>query len=151
MSCKASRHRGFTLVEVLVALVIVGLGMLAVFGQLNQSLIATALVRERTLAQWIALDRITELRINGEFPDVGERSDELSMGGVNWVYTLKFSEVGVENFRRVDVTVSFADSPDRTVGSAAGFLGRPQQFNVALDQSWVPLDPNAALTEGETQ
>ena len=45
--------RGFTLLEVLVALVIVGLGMIAVFGQISQSLTATARLRDKTLATWV--------------------------------------------------------------------------------------------------
>ena len=59
----ALQQKGFTLLEVLVALAIIGLGMVAVFSQLNQSLLAASRLRDKTLASWIALDRITELRV----------------------------------------------------------------------------------------
>jgi len=141
-------QRGFTLLEVLVALAIVGLGLAAVFGQVSQSLIAVSRLREATLANWIAVDRITELRVAGEFPSVGRRSDELRMAGVEWRYTLRFSEAGVENFRRVDVTVAYADRPERVVGTAIGFLNRRAE-DAASSPPWPVLDPNAGLTEGE--
>jgi general secretion pathway protein I len=145
----AHRSGGFTLLEVLVALAIVGLGLVAVFGQLNQTLIAASIMRDRTLAHWVAMNRLAELRLSGELPDVGERSDEVEMGGVEWSYELKFSEVGLENIRRVDVAVSFADSPDRVVTELIGILGQsPQQ---AAPTVWTPLDPNAEFAGGEQQ
>ena len=146
-SSRPRRVQGFTLLEVLVALVIVGLGLIAVFGQLNQSLMATTLLRDKTLAQWIAVDRITELRVGREFPNVGERSDDVEMAGVEWEYTLKFTDVGIDNFRRVDVTVSRADQPDRPLATVAGFLARAD----------APLAPgangnwNSPPGTGETQ
>lgn len=144
---------GFTLLEVLVALVIVGLGLMAVFSQLNQSLVTASLLRERTLAHWVAMDRIAELRLAGELPDIGETSDDIAMAGIEWSYMLKFSDVGIENFRRVDVTVSFADDPDRVISEMAGFLGTSPQLTAA--PSWTPLDPNAEFadpaTPGQTQ
>lgn len=141
------RSGGFTLLEVLVALVIVGLGLMAVFSQLNQTLVTASMLRDRTLAHWIAMDRIAELRLAGELPDVGETSDDIEMAGIEWTYVLKFSDVGVENFRRVDVTVSFADRPDRLVTELAGFLG--EGANTAAPPSWSPGDPNAESSDGE--
>jgi general secretion pathway protein I len=142
---------GFTLLEVLVALVIVGLGMIAVFGQVSQTLTATALMRDKTFATWVATDRITELRLAGEFPAVGDRSDELEMAGVRWAYTLKFSDVGVDDFRRVDVTVAFADEAERPLVEVSGFLRRVETRAGVSSTNWTPLDPNAALTDGQLQ
>ena len=143
------KPRGFTLLEVLVALVIVGLGLMAVFSQLNQTLITATMLRERTLAHWVAMDRIAELRLAGELPEVGETSDEVEMAGVEWTYVMTFSEVGIDNFRRVDVTVSFADTPDRVITELAGFLGQPTGTD--NPPSWAPVDPNAEFDTGEPQ
>lgn len=144
-------ERGFTLLEVLVALVIVGLGMIAVFSQVSQSLTATARLRDKTLATWVATDRITELRLAGEFPDVGDRSDELDMAGVRWVYSIKTTDVGVEDFRRVDVTVAFADQPDRQLVEVSGFLRRLDSPPGPSTAQFFPRDPNADLSAGEEQ
>lgn len=140
---------GFTLLEVLVALVIVGLGLVAVFSQLNQTLITASMLRERTLAHWVAMDRIAELRLTGQLPDVGETSDDIEMAGVEWAYVLKFSNVGIDNFRRVDVTVSFADTPDRVITELAGFLGEVPE--TSAPPSWSPGDANAEPTGGASK
>jgi general secretion pathway protein I len=121
------RIRGFTLLEVLVALVIVSLGMIAVFGQLNQMLSASARLRDKTLAHWIAVDQITELQAIGAYPKVGESSDELDMARATWSYTVKTSQIGDLAMRRVDVTVAFADTPEQILAEVRGFVGPPQQ------------------------
>ena len=51
------RARGFTLLEAMVALVIVALGMMAVNGQLNRYVVAASFVEKKTLASWIATER----------------------------------------------------------------------------------------------
>ncbi len=119
--------RGFTLLEVLVALVIVSLGMIAVFGQLNQMLSASGRLRDKTLAHWIAVDQITELQAIHAYPKVGERSDEVDMARTTWSYTVKTSQIGDLAMRRVDVTVAFADTPERILAEVSGFIAPPQQ------------------------
>ncbi len=63
---------GFTLIEVMVALVIVALGMMAVNTQLNRYTVAATYVEEKTLASWIATNKLTELSIASTWPSVGD-------------------------------------------------------------------------------
>jgi len=116
---------GFTLLEVLVALVIVALGLLAAFGQVNQTLTAAGRLREKTLAHWVAMDRLAELRLVGEFPPVGKRSDEVEMANTRWRYEIVIAKTEVDALRRAEVAVAFADQPDRPVATVTGFIGRP--------------------------
>lgn len=140
-------HAGFTLLEVLVAMAIISLGLIGVFSSLNQMLGATSLLRDKTLATWIATDRITEMRVNGEYPDAGERDDVVDMAGAEWLYTIKVSKIPDMSMRRLDVTVGFADDPDNTVATVVGFLPQPQSTDEndivrRFGQGYEPLDPN---------
>jgi prepilin-type N-terminal cleavage/methylation domain-containing protein len=56
------RKRGFTLIEVLAALIIVGLGMLGVIQAVIQAANNGTYLREKTLAHWIAMNLVTERR-----------------------------------------------------------------------------------------
>ena len=118
---------GFTLLEVLVALVIVSLGMIAVFSQLNQMLNTTSRLRDKTLAHWIAVDQITELQAIHAYPSVGEKRDEVDMANATWSYTVKTSKIGDLDMRRLEVTVSYADTPEDILAEVSGFIGAPQQ------------------------
>lgn len=149
--------KGFTLLEVLVAMAIISLGLIGVFGSLNQMLTATGLLRDKTLATWIATDRITEMRIKGEYPDAGVRDDLIDMAGAEWSYTIKVAEIPDMDMRRLDVTVAFADDPDNIIATVIGFLPAPQvaasprdgdgAFGSRFGDGWAPLDPNETATE----
>src|SRR5690606_39943871 len=78
------RHHGFTLLEVMVALVIVALGMIAVHEQLGRYVVSVAFIEEKTLASWIATNRITELSVAPVWPELGDDEDELEYGGRLW-------------------------------------------------------------------
>lgn len=148
MRAERPGQRGFTLLEVLVAVAIVGLGMIAVFSQLNQALLSATFLRERTLAHWIAVDRLTELRLAGEFPPVGERSDDIEFGPYLWRYTLRIAETPGANLRRVDVTVALRDSPERAAATLVGFLGQPVAAAPVFTDRWFPLDEEQPLPDG---
>jgi general secretion pathway protein I len=145
----ALQQKGFTLLEVLVALAIIGLGMVAVFSQLNQSLLAASRLRDKTLASWIALDRITELRVRKAFPKVGESSDEIEMANMNWSYTIKTVPL-TDTIRRLDVSVSFADTPGYVLTTVSGFVGQQDTLSTSSAAAgWPLMDEN--LSEGVVQ
>lgn len=118
------RARGFTLIEVLAALVIVALGMLGVIQAVTQTARNGTYLREKTLAHWIAMNLITERRLMESPPDVGTTSDELEFAGQRWHWTIEVTQTQVESLRRMDVSVRFADAADGTaLVTVAGFYG----------------------------
>ena len=126
--------RGFTLLEVLVAMAILSLGMIAVFSAMSQSMNVTARLRDKTLASWIALDRITELQVTGEYPGAGTRSNQVEMAHMEWAYEMKITNVPQIEMRRIDITVSLVESPDDILATVIGFIG-PRQTGVAGEQN----------------
>ncbi|HTE41188.1 MAG TPA: type II secretion system minor pseudopilin GspI, partial [Steroidobacteraceae bacterium] len=75
------RMAGFTLIEVMAALIIVSLGMLAVIQAVSQTANNTAYLREKTIAHWVAMNRLTEFRLTQQSPPIGESSGEVEMAG----------------------------------------------------------------------
>lgn len=129
------RQSGFTLLEVLVALVIVALGLMAAFGQVNQTLTVSSRLREKTLAHWVAVNEMTRLRLLAEFPAIGSRSDEVEMARTTWRYTINVVKTPLDALRRVDVSVALADRPDSVVTTLTGFLARPPDGKPPADQA----------------
>ncbi len=123
-SCGEVRARGFTLIEVLAALVIVALGMLGVIEAVTQSARNGAYLREKTLAHWIALNVITEKRLQQEPPPVAESSADVEFAGQRWRWSMQVTQTQVSSLRRMDVSVRPADAPDSSaLATVTGFYG----------------------------
>lgn len=116
------RSRGFTLLEVMVALAIVALSLLAVSTSMNQMIKASQAMRDRTYASWIAQNRITELRLAVVTPDVGSSSGEVEYANADWAWRTVVSETGVDDLYRVDASVSIAGS-ESVIRTVTGFFG----------------------------
>ena len=113
---------GFTLIEVVGALAVVSLGIIAAFNLIIQISSGFVQMKERTLASWIASNEIARLRLSGEFPGVSQFDGDVEFAGGNYRWQATISETGVEDLRRIDIDVAFVDDPDRIVGRSVGFI-----------------------------
>lgn len=149
-SDRRNRTAGFTLIEVLVALAIIAFGLVAVFGQVSQSASAAARLRDKTLANWVAINTLTEMRLRGDFPGVGIQSDDVEMANVRWRYEIRISETASDALRRADVTVALDEDPERPLATAIGFLAQADEdAGIAATGTGWPLvspDGQAAVT-----
>jgi general secretion pathway protein I len=120
----ATAARGFTLIEVLAALVIVALGMLGVIEAVTQEARNGTYLREKTLAHWIAMNVVTEQRLQPAPPPVAESSDDVDFAGRRWHWTMRVSQTQVQSLRRIDVSVRPADAADGAeLAAVSGFYG----------------------------
>ena len=121
---RALRRRGFTLIEVLAALVIVALGMLGVIEAVTQTARNGTYLRDKTLAHWIAMNLITEQRLQSSPPEVTKSSDEVEFAGQRWRWTMVVTQTQVDSLRRMDVSVRRAEAPeDSSLTTVTGFYG----------------------------
>ena len=131
------RQRAFTLIEVMVALVIVALSLSAVVASVSQMVVAATAMQERTYASWIAQNKISEIRLSDTVPDVSEDDDEVVFANIDWALTTTISETGVDNLYRIDVAVSYAGT-EQVIRTVTGFVGEPG----------IPGQANLAWTRG---
>jgi general secretion pathway protein I len=106
MSCvppPSRSARGFTLIEVLIALAIVAMAVGALLGTITSAASNISYLREKTLAEWVALNRLTEIRISQQMPDPGKRTGNATMAGLRWQWEEEVTELPVKGMFRVDV------------------------------------------------
>jgi type II secretion system protein I len=76
---------GFTLIEVMVALVIVAFGMGAVLAALSSAAGNISALHDKTLAQWVALNQVADTRLSLQVPSTGtSEGDVKAFGNANW-------------------------------------------------------------------
>ncbi|MGH8198537.1 MAG: type II secretion system minor pseudopilin GspI [Steroidobacteraceae bacterium] len=149
---RARCNRGFTLVEVVVALAIVAIGMLAVFKTIGDTVNNVSYLRDRSFAAWIADNRITEIRLSGEMPSVDETAGELDYAGRHWHWVTRVSQTPVEGLRRIDVSVRReGDAEDSALVSLAGFVGATAMAAPPSGRSWNRGEASGGENGGEDE
>ena len=106
---KNSAAQGFTLVEVMVALAVVAIALPALLVALYQHVDATGYMRDKSLAQLVADNKLEELRIlsrAGQSLLQGEDSGVATMAGRDWYWWLASQPTEVTNFYRVEIDVA---------------------------------------------
>jgi general secretion pathway protein I len=99
------------LIEVLVALAIVAIGMSAVLGAMTSAADTALYLRGKTFAQWIALNRISELRLKAQLPPKGKTDGDVEFAGSKWVWHQEVAPLEWPGLWRIDVSVRPADVP----------------------------------------
>jgi general secretion pathway protein I len=133
------RTRGFTLVEVLVALVVVALGLTALMVAVNGTARTSGFLRDKSLAQWIALNRLSEVRLNvtkfGQNTDTGE----LDFGSRKWHYDTRYFDTSIASMKRVVVRVYLGDAKAKgnPLAQAVGFLGSSLSVPGSTTVDWT--------------
>jgi len=102
------KSSGFTLVEVLVALAIVALGSAAVMTALGTGSQSTSRLRERSYAEWVALNRLAEIRVSRDWPLASTEADEETMAGQRWQWRQTIERSDVRGVWRIRVQARLA-------------------------------------------
>ncbi|HSH41123.1 MAG TPA: type II secretion system minor pseudopilin GspI [Arenicellales bacterium] len=139
---------GFTLLEVVFALAIAVLGIAAVAGATGGAAEVADATRERTLAVWVAGNRLSELRITRAWPAPGSYDLVRSMGGRTWHLTETVSPTSSEELRRVDVAVYTDAGRDTREYQAFGYIARYREPEARVEDTQGLDDEDQPVDEG---
>ena len=116
--------RGFTLLEILVALAVLAIALAATARSMGAAIDTTAALRDRTLARWVAEDRLAQLELGREWPALDTKEGDADMGGRAFRWRQQTSASPVARMRRVEVSV-FQPGIDSPLARMTGFLEQP--------------------------
>jgi general secretion pathway protein I len=115
---------GFTLVEVLVALAVLTIALAAVMRALSQSIDTSASLRDRTVAMWVAQNRLATHQVSRDFPALDTTEGEAEMAGRAWRWReLVTPAPGEPAMRQIHIEVRAATG-EQPLARLVGFLSQ---------------------------
>jgi general secretion pathway protein I len=117
---KVPRMRGFTLLEIMVALAIFSTLAAAVLSASQYVVKQTAAVEERLFAAWLADNQLNELRLQSGL-SLGQQQRVMQMGRRDWLLRQHISVSNDPRLLRVDIDVSLAGR-EQTLHRASGWI-----------------------------
>jgi general secretion pathway protein I len=121
---------GFTLIEVLVALLVFSILGFAVTSRVGDIVNQTFSIERRTVAHWVADNHLTRLKLStvqtGEVLPTGRSQERVFMSGREWRLEIEVEDTTHPWLRRVEVAV-FELVDNRPVGpidQLTAFVGR---------------------------
>lgn len=118
-------HRGFTLVEVLVAVAVLAIAMAAVISAMARQADNAGYLKQKTLAMWVAHNRLTEIQLQAQVPSTGRSDGKAQMGGLEWEWEAAVRATEDPRLRRIDIVVRRPEDRQGSLAQLSGFLAVP--------------------------
>jgi general secretion pathway protein I len=143
------------LVEVLVALMVVAIGLAALMAAVSGTARTSGMLRDKTIAGWIALNRLAEVRLN--LGKAGQNNDtgEIDFANRKWHYDTRYFNTSINSMKRVVVRVYAGDQKTKgnplieTVGFTGSQVAPPGTSNTQL---WTANSgPSGAASAAQAQ
>lgn len=118
------RCRGFTLIEILVAVAILAVALAATMRAASLATDGALESRQRLLATWAAQNRVAELRARRTFPSPASTRFHTEQGGLALVVDETVTDTPNPAIRRIDLAVAEARPDGRVLGRLTAYVSR---------------------------
>jgi general secretion pathway protein I len=108
-------------------LAIVAIALAAGFRSVAQSADSATALKARTLALWVAQNRLAAAQLESPAPPSGERSGSDTEAGATFSWRETVSGTPNPAFRKIEIDVSDAARPDYVLARLVGYLGQAVQ------------------------
>lgn len=97
--------RGFTLIEVLMAVAVLAIALAAIVTGMARYTDHARHLREKSVALWVAHNQLTTFELEPGWPSVGTSEGEAEMAGGKWTWIAEVKETTDPHLRRIDIRV----------------------------------------------
>ncbi|WJG09300.1 type II secretion system minor pseudopilin GspI [Aliiglaciecola sp. LCG003] len=123
---KSHHTSGFTLLEVMLALLIFAITGTAIMKAATDHLAGVAQIEDITFATWVANNRLTLLNIQTTWPPRDNLKGSEEMAGRTWYWQQKTLKTQDKDLIGIDITVGLDETYQSSVTSVTSYLTKPQ-------------------------
>jgi general secretion pathway protein I len=118
------KHRGMTLLEVMVALVIFALTGTAVMKAATEHLSGVGQIEEITFATWVANNRLTQVHLATTWPPKNNQKGSEDMADRTWYWQQQVMKTNDKDMLSIVVSVSLEEQFDQSITSVTSFVAK---------------------------
>lgn len=115
---------GFTLIECLVALFIIAIVLASTTRSIGLSIADVNDSFTRQVATWIAANQSSQYLIDRVYPEINKTTQNITMGGINFVVVADVAGTPNPYFRRINISVAKKDTPNRIIYKTTNFISQ---------------------------
>jgi len=121
------KNKGFTLIEVMVALAIIAIALAALIKASGNHTRSAAYLKSKTLAHYVAMNEVAKLQIEQAWPDLGTKKDDTEMAGVTWYWTREVKRTLDEsgNIRNLKFSIFQSDDREHSMAQIQVYIASP--------------------------
>lgn len=147
------QQNGFSLIEIIMAVVVLAIGLTALLPTLSSTTSATADARSKIIAHWVAMNKLTEIQVERKWPSISKKSGKTEMGddGTEWEWEYQVTKSPDDDMRRIDIEVylprHLSNNPDNdkaVITTLTGYVAN-LKTQAATTQWSQSLQNNKAL------
>lgn len=116
---------GFTLLEVMVALMVLALALAAVVTASTSYTNNLGHLRDMTLAHWVAVNKMNEITLTETWPKPGIKKGSTTMANQDWDWRIDVQNTPDQSVRRLEIEVRHDADDEDALSTLIGFVGEP--------------------------
>lgn len=119
------RHKGFTLIEVMVAMAIIAIALASLIKASGNHTHSAAYLKSKTLAHYVAMNEITQIQINKTWLDLGTSHGSYEMADIEWFWTREVQKTEDKNTRSIKFTVYIDEDKEQNLTQVQAYTSNP--------------------------